>query len=179
MSLVATRNAALAALLGGLLAATLAVGSARAFDLSGYRARLETTTAEVKAKSIADPKATLARLDDMIRIGKTGAQEYAAREPKFAKLMGAAIVDAEAMRGLTDAEIEDKWGENGSAGDPVGVPLKSLGQFDETRAYLELMVSPAHTYIFLKKWQSSHKGQMLDKASDELAELSEHLKQVK
>jgi predicted outer membrane lipoprotein len=179
MRISSTNAAAVRALLlGVLLASAFAVDSACAFDLSGFRARLDATTAEVKAKSIGDPKATLARLDEMIELGKVGAQEYATRQPKFARLMSAAIADAEAMRALTDTQIEDKWGENGSAGDAVGVPLKSLGQFDETRAYLELMVSPAHTYIFLKKWQSGHKSQMLDKASDELAELAEHLKQV-
>lgn len=165
-----------------LLAAVLAgVGAAQAsaFDLAGYRARLDATLAEVKGKPPADAGAWLARLDEMIAIGKAGAQEYAARAPQFAKLMTLAIDDATAMRTLTDGEIEDKWGESGSAGDAVGIPLKTLGQFDETRAHLELIVGPSHTYIYLKKWQATHKRAQLDKAADELGELSEHLNQVK
>jgi hypothetical protein len=49
------------------------------------------------------------------------------------------------MKAMTDAEIEDKWGEKGTGGDSLGIPLKSLPQFGEERAYLELIVGPAHT----------------------------------
>jgi hypothetical protein len=156
----------------------IAAGHALAFDVAGFRSRLDVTLAECEGKSLSDPKVALARLDEMIAIGKVGAQEYAKRELQFAKLMAAAIADADAMRGMTDAEIEDKWGESGNGGDAAGVPLKSLGQFDATRAALELMVGPAHAYIFLKKFQSTHKTAQLDKAADQLTELTEHLKQV-
>lgn len=159
-------------------AIALTASHAWAFDFAGYHAKLDAVVASVKAKSLGDGKAALAQLDELTAMGKAGAQEYAAREPKFAKLMAAAIAGADGMHSLTDEEIEDTWGENGSAGDPAGVPLKSLGQFDATRGYLELMVSPAHAYIYLKKWQSSHKQGMLDKTTDELAELAEHLKSV-
>lgn len=96
-------------------------------------------------------KATLARLDEMVAIGVVGAKEYAAKQPRFAKLMDAVVADAGPMKNYTDAEIEDKWGENGNAGDAIGVPLKSLGQFDATRAAMELIIGPSHAYIFIKK----------------------------
>lgn len=151
---------------------------AHAFDLQGFKTRLDTTKAEIQGSSLADPKATIARLNEMIATGKTGAKEYAARQPKFARLMEAAVADADAMASLTDAEIEDKWGEQGTAGNAVGIPLKTLGQFDETRAYLELMVSPAHAEIFVKKYATTHKPALVEKTRDELAELREHLKEI-
>jgi hypothetical protein len=157
----------------------LASANAWAFDKAAYVGKLEAVSASVKGKSLGDGKAALTQLEDMIQLGKTGAQDYGAEQPKFAKLMTAAVSDAEAMRKLTDAEIEDSWGENGSAGDAAGVPLRSLGQFDPTRASLELIVGPSHAYIFLKKWQTTHKAQLLDKTADELAELAEHIKAVK
>jgi hypothetical protein len=166
------------ALLVGALLAGIATSPAFAFDMAGFRSRLDASVAEVKAKSLSDPKTTMARLDEMIALGKVGAKEYGEHAPKFAKLMDAVVADAEAMRGLTDEEIEAKWGEDGNAGDAVGVPLKSLGQFDETRAHMELVIGPAHAYIFLKKYAANHKAALLDKAADELAELAEHLKQV-
>lgn len=152
---------------------------ADAFDLQGFKARLDTTKAEMQGSTLADPKATVARLNEMIAIGKVGAKEYAARQPKFAKLMDLAVADANSMASLTDAEIEDKWGEQGTAGNAAGIPLKTLGQFDETRAYLELMVSPAHAVIFVKKYAATHKPALVEKTRDELAELSEHLKVVR
>lgn len=160
-------------------AIVLAASQAMAFDQTGFRNRLDSVMASVKAKSLGDGKAALAQLDEMVRLGTVGAQEYGASQPQFGKLMAAVVASSASLRELTDAEIEDLWGENGSAGDAVGVSLKSLGQFDATRAHLELIVGPSHAYIFLKKWQSTHKDALLTKTADELAELSEHLKDVK
>jgi hypothetical protein len=92
--------------------------------------------------------------------------------------MDAVIADAPAMRGYSDAELEGKWGEQGNGGDTLGVPLKSLGQFDETRAAMELIIGPSHAYIFVNKWITAQKARWLEQARDELAELTEHLKQV-
>jgi len=161
-----------------VLAIGLGAAPARAFDMAGFKTKLETTKAEVATKTLADSKATLGRLDDMIKIGIVGAKEYGDRQPKYAKLMAAVTADAESMKGFTDAEIEAKWGEQGTGGDAVGIPLKSLGQFDETRAAMELIISPAHTYIFVKKWETAQKARWLDQARDELNELGEHLKQT-
>jgi hypothetical protein len=163
----------------GALALAMGLGSAsaRAYDMAGFKVRLEATKAEAATKTLVDSKATLARLDEMMKIGLAGAKEYGDRQPKFAKLMAAVVADAEPMKGFTDAEIEGKWGEQGTGGDAVGIPLKSLGQFDETRAAVELIVSPAHAYIFVKKWESAQKARWLDQARDEMNELGEHLKQ--
>lgn len=114
----------------------------------------------------------------MVQLGIVGAREYGERQPKFAKLMAVVIADADAMKALPDPEIESKWGEQGTAGDAAGIPLKSLGQFDDTRAAIELVVGPSHTYILVKKWETAQKARWLDQAKDELTELSEHLKQV-
>lgn len=149
-----------------------------AFDMAGFKARLEATKAEIASKSLSDPKATLARLDEMAKLGIVGAREYGAKQQKFAKLMDAVAADAEAMKGFTDPEIEAKWGEQGSGGDAAGVPLKSLGQHDETRAAMELVVGPAHVYILVKKWETAQKARWLDQAKDELNELSDHVTRV-
>jgi hypothetical protein len=161
-----------------LLALTAGSPAAWAFDVDGFKSRLDATLAEVNTKSLTNSKATLARLDEMVAIGTVGAKEYAAKEPRFAKLMDAVVADAPAMKNYTDAEIEDKWGEKGTGGDAAGVPLKSLGQFDATRAAIELIVGPSHAYIFIKKWESAQRARWLEQARDELTELKEHLKEV-
>ena len=161
-----------------LLALTTGSPTASAFDVGGFKTRLDVTLAEVSTKSLTNAKATLARLDEMVAIGVVGAKEYAAKQPRFAKLMDAVVTDASAMKNYTDAEIEDKWGEKGTGGDAAGGPLKSLGQFDDTRAAMELIVGPAHAYIFVKKWESAQRARWLEQARDELTELQEHLKEV-
>jgi hypothetical protein len=163
------------------LALALASSAASAFDRASYKSRLEATLAEFNAKDLKDSKVTLARLDQMIAIGIAGMKEYAAKQPKYAKLMEAAIADVEAMKGMTDVENEEKWGENGTGGDAVGVPLKSLPEFGETRAYVELVVGPARQYIFVKKWESTKKARSrwLEQARDEAVELLKHLESIK
>jgi hypothetical protein len=165
--------------LGLFLALAAGSSDARAFDRGGFKARAEATLAELNTKRLGDSKATLARLDEMIALGIVGMKEYGARQPRYAKLMDAAIADSQAMKGMTDVEIEEKWGEKGIGGDAVGVPLKSLEDFGEERAYLELAVGPARQYIFVKKWESAKKARWLEQARDEGVELLKHLEAVK
>jgi hypothetical protein len=167
--------------IGLLLAFGVASPPSWSFDRAGFKSRLETNLAEFNAKDLKDSKATLARIDQMIAIGIVAMREYAAKEPKYAKLMEAAIADVEAMKGMTDVESEEKWGEKGTGGDAVGVPLKSLPEFGQTRGYLELVVSPSRQYIFVKKWESSKKarGHWLEEARDEAVELTKRLESIK
>jgi hypothetical protein len=162
----------------GLLALIAVSSSAWAFDREGYKARAELTLKELNAKRLPDAKATLARLDEMIALGIVGIKEYAAQQPKYAKLMDAAIADSQSMKRMTDVQLEEKWGEQGTGGDAVGVPLKTLADFGVQRAYLELVVGPAHQYIFIKKWESAKKARWLEQARDEAVELMKHLESI-
>jgi hypothetical protein len=160
-----------------ILAVLGVLGSSRAwaFDRDGYKMRADQTLAELNTKKLPDSKATLARLDEMMAIGIAAIREFGARNAKYSGLANAAIADAQPMKGLTDAELEDKWGETGYGGDTVGIPLKSLGESSAARAYLELIVSPAMQYVYVNKWQSAKKVRWLDKARDEAVELSKRL----
>jgi hypothetical protein len=161
-----------------LLAVAASFSDALAFDLKGFRSRAEMTLAELNSKRLADANATLARLDEMIAIGIVGMKEYGTSHPKYAKLMDAAIADVQAMKGMTDVQIEERWGETGTGGDAVGVPLKTLGENSEQRAYLELVVAPVTEYILVKKWQSAKRGKWLEQARDEAVELLKHLETI-
>jgi hypothetical protein len=164
----------------GCLAGVLAVTSffplgAWAFDQDGYRSRAKVTLAELNAKQLPDSKATLARLDEMIAMGSEAAKEYAGREPKYARLMNAAIADSAAMKQMTDAQLEDKWGEKGYGGDALGMPLKSIDESNPARTYLELIIGPAEQYIYIKRWQTVKKPHLLEQARDEAVELNKRL----
>jgi hypothetical protein len=161
-----------------LLVVLTAAPQAQAFDIQAYRAQAEKTLTELNAKRLPDPDATLARLDEMMAMGIGGIKEYAAKQPKYAKLMNAAVADAPAMKQMTDVQLEDKWGEKGTAGDAVGVPLKTLSDMGVQRAYLELVVGPAHQYIFIKKYQTTKKARWLEEARDEAVELIKHLESL-
>src|SRR3954454_4080951 len=145
---------------------TIAFGwtGAWAFDFNGYKSKVEATLVELNAKKLPDSNATLARLDEMIVMGSAAAKEYAKLDPKYAKLMDAAIADAQAMKGMTDAQLEDKWGEKGYGGDAVGIPLKTLSESSAPRNYLELIVAPVEQYIYIKRWQSVKKARLLEQA---------------
>jgi hypothetical protein len=158
----------------------VAAGSsdAKDFDRDGFKARAEATLAELNTKQLVDSKATLARLDEMIAIGIVGAKEYGAQHPKYTKLMDTAVADSQAMKRMTDVQLEDKWGEQGTGGDAVGVPLKSLADFGQQRAYLELVVGPAHQYIFVQKWETAKKPRWLEQARNEAVELLKHLEAI-
>jgi hypothetical protein len=158
-----------------LLLATAGTSASWAFDIGGYKGRADTTLAELNARNLPDSKATLARIDEMIAIGMAGMKEYSEHEPRYAKLMEAAIADSQAMKTMTDVELEEKWGENGYGGDAVGVPLKSLNEFGTPRTYLELIVAPAEQYIYIRKWQSARKARWLEQARNEAVELSKRL----
>jgi hypothetical protein len=151
------------------------LSSAWAFDQSGYRSRADATLAELNAKRVPDVIATLARLDEMIAIGSVGMKEFAARQPKYAKLIDAALADALAMKNMTDAQLEEKWGEKGYGGDAVGIPLKSLDEASVARTYLELIIAPAEQYIYINRWQSVKKPRLLEQARDEAVELNKRL----
>jgi hypothetical protein len=172
------RLARLVCACGLFLALAAGWSGAWAFDLGGFKARAETTLAELNTKRLADSNATLARLDEMIAIGTVGMKEYGAHHPKYAKLMDAAIADIPAMKGMTDVQIEEKWGETGTGGDAVGIPLKSLPETGEQRVFLELVVGPSTQYILIKKWQSAKRARWLEQARDEAVELLKHLESI-
>jgi len=158
-----------------LLLATVGTSICWAFDIDGHKVRANTTLAELTAKNLPDSQATLVRLDEMIAIGIVGMKEFSEREPRYTRLMETAIADSQAMKIMTDAELEEKWGETGYDGNAVGVPLKSLDEFGAPRAYLELIVAPAEQYIYIRRWQSAKKARWLERARNEAAELSKRL----
>jgi hypothetical protein len=166
----------------GLALASIAlttVTPAWAFDQAGYQVRLDATRAELVKKTLADSKATLARLDEIIALGIVASREYGAKSPKYAKLMEAVIASAPDMKTYSDSQIEDKWGEKGTGGDAAGVPLKSLGDFDPPRNVMELIIGPSTAYVLIKKWETAQRAKWLDQASDELHETAEHLNHIK
>lgn len=165
-------------LLAFAMTALVATPRAFAFDLGGYRTKLAAVKADIATKQLADPKTTIAQLDDLTAMGAAAAREYGAKQAKFAKLMAALVADIPAMKSYSDTEMEAKWGEQGTGGDTVGVPIKSLGQFDDTRANMELVLAPATANIYVSKWTTAKKARWLEQARDELAELETHIQKI-
>ena len=93
--------------------------------------------------------------------------------------MEAVIANAPEMKKYSNSQLEDLWGEKGNGGDAVGVPLKSIGEFDAPRNVMELIVGPSAAYIHIKKWQTAQRVKWLEQASDELHETAEHLNRLK
>jgi hypothetical protein len=94
---------------GLLLNLALGWSIAWAFDLNAHRSRAEVTLAEFNDQQLPDSRATWARLDEMIAIGSIAMKEYGTRQPEYAKRMSTAIADSQAMKGMTDAQLEENW----------------------------------------------------------------------
>jgi hypothetical protein len=84
-------------------------------------------------------------------------KEYGTRQPEYAKRMNTTIADFQAMKGVTDAQLE---GEKGYGGDAVGISLKSSLKSSVQRAYLEFIVAPPEQCIHIKRWQSVKKARL-------------------
>jgi hypothetical protein len=151
---------------------------ARAMDIATYKSLVEETLKELVSGKIADVDATIRRQENLMEIGKAGCTEYAGKEPKFAKLMQSAVAGADAMKSMSPDDLEAAWGDEGSRGDAVGIPLKSLDQFSKARSYLDTVVHPATAYIWLKQYKTKKDKQALERAKGELKEVLEHLKKI-
>jgi hypothetical protein len=161
-----------------VLALALPPSWARAMDVSSYKSLVDETLKELVSGKIADIDATLHRQEKLIEIGKAGCTEFAGIEPKYAKLMALVVASADGMKAMLPDDLEAAWGDEGSGGDTLGVPLKSLDQFSKTRSYIDTVVHPATAFLWLQQYKTKKDKQALERAKGELKEVLEHLKKI-
>jgi hypothetical protein len=108
-------------------------------------------------------------------IGVEACREWAEKSPADAKLMELVIADAPGMTAMKPEKLEDQWGDEGTAGEAVGVPLSSLDQFSEVRNHLDLVVHPARAHDFIESYVQAKDRQALVQSKGELIEVIEHV----
>lgn len=149
-----------------------------AADFATYKSLVNETIKEIDSGDLKDPQATLARQEKAIAIGIEACKERAKADPKDAKLMDLVVASAAGLKTLTAEEIEEKWGDEGTAGDAAGVPLKSLQQFSVARSTLDLVIHPARVHAFLRDYAKTKNKLELQDAKGELVEVLHHAEVV-
>lgn len=166
------------ALFAGIAAMPFFSHGATAFEVSRYEALTKETIQELVAGKIANPDATLARLKQAMEIGITGCKEYIAKHPEDAPILSKVIIEAPGMTKMTAEQLEEAWGDDGTAGDSVGRPLKTVDNNGVTRGFMDLVVHPARAYDLVVEFGKSHDVHALEEAKGELVESLEHLKRA-
>lgn len=161
-----------------LMLSMLAITTAHAMDFKTYNALTNDAIKELVTGKIADVDATLKRYETLMELGAEGVKERAKATPEDAKLMDLVLVSMPAMKQMKPEQLEEAWGDEGSAGDAIGRPLKTIDQFAQTRNYLDSVVHQARAYTFVKQWSTSHDPQALAEAKGELVEVLEHVRKI-
>ena len=165
--------------LAGFIALVSTFGSALAMDFAAYE-KVTKETLQVLASAKVDDVAKLIALQDQaMAIGIEGCKEYAIARPEHAALMNLVITSSAGMLGMKADDLEAKWGDEGTAGDAIGVDFKKIGQFDPVRNQLDVVVHPARARAYLTDYSKSKKPQDLEDAKGELIEVLEHLQKLR
>lgn len=148
--------------------------SVEAADIAGYKALISESIKEIDSGSISDLSASIARQEKAMELGLEMTKEHAKKHPEDAKLMDLVVASAPAMKSESAEDIEAKWGDEGTAADAIGKPLKSLGQFSLARSALDVVVHPARVMAFLKDYGKTKSKTALADAKGELVEVLHH-----
>jgi hypothetical protein len=162
----------------GLLLATSAVLPASAADLAGYSKLVTETLQSFISGKVDNIPALVAKQDAAIEIGIAACTEHAATHPDVAKLLQLVIASVPKMKTMSAEKLEDVWGDEGTGGDEIGMPLSKIGQFGEVRNFLDLIVHPARARAYLTEFQASKSKSAIDEAKAELVEVLEHVKKI-
>lgn len=159
-----------------VLAFLAATVQAKAADLDRYLTLTQMTVKELVSGTLADPRATQDRLKKIMEIGIEACRDRIKANPGEAKLLELVIAEAPKMVTMKPEALEDAWGDEGTAGEAVGVPLSSLDQFSEVRNFLDIVVHPARAHDFIESYVQTKDRQALVQAKGELIEVIEHVK---
>ena len=160
------------------LALAASLSCANAMDTNAYKGLVKESIQEILNGDVKDMSASLDRFQKEMAIGVEGCREFAAADAKFAPLMKLVIESVDQMKSMKPEELEEAWGDEGNAGDKVGMPLKSLDQFAVARNYLDTVVHPARAYTFFKAYGASKDKQNLEEAKGELVEVLQHVSKI-
>jgi hypothetical protein len=165
--------------LAGFIALVTSFGSALAMDFAAYEKATKETLQVLASAKVDDVAKLIALQDQAIAIGVEGCKEYAIAHPEHAALMNLVIKSSAGMIGMKADELEAQWGDEGTAGNAIGIDFKKIGQFDPVRNQLDVVVHPARARAYFADYATSKKPQDLEEAKGELVEVLEHLQKLR
>jgi hypothetical protein len=154
------------------------VVAAQAMDTVAYKAEVEETIREVISGNIPSIDKTLARQDDLIKIGIVGAEEFAVEKPEHARLMQLTIANVDAMKKMAPEQLEEQWGDGSEAFKTAGFDITKLNQFSPARSHTDTIIHPTTTFVLLSLYKKTGDKALLEQAKLELVEVLEHLRHL-
>jgi hypothetical protein len=161
-----------------LAAALAAPFAAQAMDTVAYKTQVEETIREVISGNFPSIDKTLARQDELIKIGVEGAQEFAVEKPEYAKLMQLTIANVDTMKKLDPEQLETQWGDGAEAFKAAGFDVTKLNQFSAARSHTDTIIHPTTSFVLLSLYKKTGDKALLEQAKSELVEVLEHLQHL-
>ena len=150
---------------------------AYAADYDTYKKLTKESIADLSA-GVPDPDAFIAKESQLMEIGIAAAKEHAAAYPDDAKIMDVLVSSAPAMKIMSPQQLEDAWGDKGTAGDAIGLHLKDMEQFSLVHDHIDAVVHPARAAAFVRGYKSNKDKSALQEAKGELVEVLVHIKKI-
>lgn len=162
------------------LAVLLLVGSgiASAADLDSYTKIAKTTMNQVTNGSVGDIDKLIAMQEQLISIGQSAIKEYAAKNPSAAKMLNLVNENANKMKTMSMAEIEEQWHEKGYL-KSKGISGPLLEEKSVTGSLMDTVVHPATAIIALNEYKKTKDKKLLQQVHDELEEVVHHVERIK
>lgn len=152
--------------------------AAQAMDTVAYKTQVEETIREVISGNFPSIDKTLARQDELIKIGIAGAREFAEEKPEYAKLMQLTIGNVDAMKKLEPEQLEEQWGDGSEAFKAAGFDVTKLSQFSAARSHTDTIIHPTTSFVLLSLYKKTGDKALLEQAKSELVEVLEHLQHL-
>jgi hypothetical protein len=154
------------------------VVAAQAMDTVAYKTQVEETIREVISGNFPSIDKTLARQDEIIKIGVEGAREFAVDKPEYAKLMQLTIANVDTMKKMELEQLEAQWGDGAEAFKAAGFDITKLSQFSAARSHADTIIHPTTSFVLLSLYKKTGDKALLEQAKSELVEVLEHLQHL-
>lgn len=179
MPLLATRRQALFATMTAMALPFAASSTALAMDVGEYKKLLEATVKEAVSGSLANPDATIGRLEQALKLAIDGAKAFMVKEPAHGKVFEALIGSVNQLKGRPADDVEAEWGEDGKQFAAHGFDLKKHDQFSSAKSFIDVIVHPTLAISLVNEFRKSKDAALLDRMKAELVEAVEHADHLK
>ena len=110
-------------------------------------------------------------------IGMEGGITYLQESPEGGQPLQHVILNAENMKNLTLAQIEDLW-HGGGYLKSKGIDPEKIDHFGPLMSLMDSVIHPATSYLLLKEYKRTGDSSLLVRVKAELLEVLEHIKHV-
>lgn len=179
MSQLVTRRLALSIATTTMVLPFVVSPAASAMEVGEYKKLLEATVKEAVSGSLANPDATIGRLEQALKLAIDGAKAFVAREPAHGKVFEALIGSVSQLKGRPADDVEAEWGEDGKQFAAHGFDLKKHDQFSAAKSFIDVIIHPTLAISLVNEFRKSKDAVLLDRMKAELVEAVEHADHLK